>query len=539
MPIRKRFWLNQKGLTPILVIFIILIAGAVGYFVFSRGVITPTVTTPYDKVFKSKPQPVAVNPVKSDASESALISEEGGTLTLKDQHELTLTLPKGALLSPEEISLQSLKTIDGLPEGSRFITGAELAPDGLGFVKSSTLSIKLPPGIPTENLAAFAYEEGGQNFYFQPYSIDGDTFEIPINGFSGGGIIDIPALIPIINPGTPEQTAKQLLADVLKRAGGKMLNEIKKGKEGQFDQKLLDEARGILNAWYQNGVKPDLKTAEKDDAKVDEAIGHMLVWRAQVNVFGLDQHFQKEFEESLNSAAKGVKHGVHQSSQRCINQKDPRQVSALLRWLKLSQVLGLAGRAGLSEEEIQKKAKNCVVFEIKMDSIFTVPLVGNMKIPAQLKGTLELSGDFTHFIGSGIVDEGPMWYSTGGGGSCQTQPNSYGFTINDTQFNINLRKVSSPKINLFISFDGGGQEVGLDCRPIGPGVAISIPAPWSADYFEGFHEAELVSKSERKYFLQNWQYLGSGEIYAQKIYKKTIYGATENTTFTLKHTPRK
>ena len=430
---------TRKGFASIILIVVVLAAvGAAAYFAFFKKAISLPSTGPYDKVFRLKPQPVAVTPVKTETSKSALIPEDGGTLALKDQQEMILNVPKGALLSSEEIKLQALKTLEQLPEGYRFIAGAELTPDGLGFVKNSTLSIKLPSGTPTGNLVAFAYEEGGQNFYLQPYSIEEDIVEIPLSGFSGGGIIDIPALIPIINPGTPEQTAKQLLADVLKRAGGKMLSEIKKGKEGSVDPKLQDEARGILNAWYENGVKPDLKAAEKDDSKVDGAIRHTLVWREQVHVFGLDQYFQKEFEQSLNSAAKAVKHGVYQSDKRCLNQKDPRQVSSLLRWLKLTQQVGLAGRAGLVEEEIQKKAKNCVVFEIHMDSTINAPSI-SIYTNTKLNAILELSDDFLRLTGSGVVEEGPAGWS----GGCRQNPITYNFTIPDTQFNINFNKLVS------------------------------------------------------------------------------------------------
>lgn len=530
---QKSIHADRRGAAPILLILIILIVGAVGYFVLNKGTAAPS--SPYDKVFKSEPAPVAVVPVKAEISQSAVISEKGGTLTLGDQQEMSLTLPEGALLSPEEITFQGLNSIDQLPEGSRFIAGAELTPDGLGFVKSSTLSIKLPTGTPTENLAAFAYEEGGQNFYFTPYSIEDGVAEIPIDGFSGGGIIDIPALIPIINPGTPEQTAKQLLADVLKRAGGKMLKEIKKGKEGQVDQKLLDEARGILNAWYQNGVKPDLKTAEKDDAKVDGAIDQMISWRTVVQLFGLDEHFRKEFEASLNSAAKAVKHGVFQSDKRCINQKDPGQVVALLRWLKLTQKYGLAGRANLSEEEIRKKAKNCVVFEIHMDSLFNFNTL-TFKLPAKLDGMLQLSDDFLRLTGSGTVEEGPFTYTTGFGG-CRQDVISYNFTIPDTKFNINFHSKAATQIDLALDLGAGG-EVRLNCTGYtGPDLRTLVP--WSNDYFPAFHEDELVSGSKNTYFLKNWQFVGSKDIYAQKIYKRSLQGATENTTFTLKHTPRK
>lgn len=527
----------QKGSVPIPFILIILIVGVVGYFVLNKGITpSPTVTTPYDKVFQSKPQIVKVSPVKGEVLKSQIISEKGGTLTIADKREITLNLPEGALLSPEEVILQPLKAVDQLPEGARFIAGAQLSPDGLGSVKSSTLTIKLPPGTPTENLVAYAYEEDGQSFYFQPYSIEDDTVEILIDGFSGGGIIDIPAMIPIINPGSPEKTAKQLLADVQRRAGGKMLNQIKRGEEESIDPKLLEEVRGILNAWYYQGIWPDLKVAEKDDSRVDGAIKQMLIWRGQVHLFGMDKHFEKEFEQSLNSAATGVKHGVYQSDKRCSNQKDPSQVAALLRWLKVTQLVGLGGRSGLTEEEIQKKARNCVVFEIHMESLFIFPPL-TFRLPAKLDGVLELSDDFLHLTGSGTIKEGPFTYSTGGGGGCRQDVISYKFTIPDTKFNINFHRRPQTKVDLVLDLSAGG-EVRLNCSGY-TGPPISVPVPWSNDYFPGFHKNELVSGSNNNYSLKNWQVVGSKDIFAQKVYKRNLEGATEDTTFTLKHTPRK
>lgn len=496
----------------------------------------PIATSGYEKVFRSRPKPVAVEPVKTQTSKTERVTEKGGKVILKDQQEYGLTVPEGALLSEEEIGMSSLEKIDGLPEGARLVAGVELEPEGLGFVKSAVLTIQLPTGTKTENLVAFAYEEGGKNFYFQPYSgLENGVAEIPVDGFSGGGIIDIPALIPVINPGTPEQTAKQLLADVQRRMGAKMMREIKKGGEGVVDPKLLNEARGILNAWYKEGVRVELNAAEKDDARVDGAVKQMLVWQAQVQLFGLDSNFGKEFEESLTSAAKGVKHGVFQSGKRCVNQKDPKQVAALLRWLRLTQLVGLAGRAGLTEIEIAEKAQKCVVFTIHMDSKVVVPSLGGLKTTAVLDGTLALSDDFTRFEGGGRVEEGPFSYSTGGGGRCQQGAVSYGFSVVDTKFNINWHKKAEAKVELILSLEGVGVEAPMSCTG---GVTVNIPAPWGEDYIPGLHQDELIDKEGNEYWIRKWQIVGSKQVYAQKVYKRTIEGVTEETTFILKHTPR-
>ena len=255
---------EKRLLLKILIVIILVVLGAVGYVVLRRGIIVPA-PSPYDKVFQSQPQPVTVGPVIDEMVKGEkTIEPSGGTIKMKRGGQtITLEIPDGSLFSPEDVTVQAIKSINNLPEGARFIAGAKLEPDGLGLVKPATLTIQLPSSSVQDNLVAFAYERDGTSFHFLPSFGDGNVIEIPMTGFSGGGVIDIPGLIPIINPGTPEQTAKQLLADVLRRAGRKQQRELKRGEEKDIDPRLLQEARGILNTWYRVGVKADLKVAEK------------------------------------------------------------------------------------------------------------------------------------------------------------------------------------------------------------------------------------------------------------------------------------
>lgn len=528
---------KQMKFFPWLLVVLSVVVIVVGYLILNKVAVFWPAQSPYDKVFRSKPQPVSIRPViDEEVKNEKTIEPNGGYIeVLAGGQKVSLEIPAGSLFSPEEVSIQTIKTINNLPEGTQFITGVKLEPDGLGLVKPATLIIHIPPSVNRDDLVAFAYEADGSFFHFLPSFGDGNSVEIPMTGFSGGGIIDVPGLIPVINPGTPEQTAKQLLADVLRRGAKKQERELKQGERKDLDPRLLAEAQGILNAWYRAGVMADLKIAQTDDAQVDGALKQMITWRVYVEVFGLEPHFQKEYEESLNSAARAIKHAVYQADKRCSNQKDPSQIAALLRWLKLAKELGLAGRAGLSEEEIQKKAKNCVVFEIHMESLFTFPAL-TFKLPAKLDGVLELSDDFLRLTGNGTIKEGPFTYSTGMGGGCHQDAISYNFTIPDTKFNINLHKKSSAKVDLTLDLSAGG-DVRLNCSGY-TGPALNIPVPWSNDYFPGFHEDELVSGTKSTYHLKNWQIVGTKDIFSQKVYKRSLQGATEDTIFILKHTPR-
>lgn len=497
-------------------------------------------TSPYDAVFRAEPQPRTVKPVtEAPSRQSASMSSAGGTLGLEgDKQKLSLVIPEHALLGPEDVALERLREIENLPEGARFVAGADLAPDGVGFTKAATLRVQLPRGAQTDNLVAFAYEESGNYFHYHPFFIQGDTVEIPLDGFSGGGVIEVVGTIPVINPGGPERTAKQLLADVLRRAKGKQVRQLKRGEEGDVDPRLLDEARGILNAWYRLGVKPDLRVAERDDAKVTGAISHLLSWRTQVELFGLEEHFQKEYDEALASAARGIRHALFQAEKRCVKQKDPNQVAEMLRWLGLAQSLGLESRAGLTAEEITKNVRACAAFELEIDSKFTVDILsfrGQNVVRHVASGNIPLSlGENYTLTGVGNVSERLVTDLPG----CTTGPHSLNVTATAT-LNINTRRSAKHRVSLLVHVPTVQKANYYECQTSGA-TYFADDSGW-AGFFSDLHAEERTGQDAEAcctYLIKGWT-IGKGEIFAEKSYQNNVGPIeVENTKLTLRHAPK-
>lgn len=80
------------------------------------------------------PNPLTVRPqLDPTANASATVPVSGGSVSLTGPDGTTyrLTLPDGALLSPETITLTAIDAVDGLPLSGGLLAGVAIEPDGL------------------------------------------------------------------------------------------------------------------------------------------------------------------------------------------------------------------------------------------------------------------------------------------------------------------------------------------------------------------------------------------------------------------------
>ena len=133
--------------------------------------------------------PVSIDIALQDSTAtSAQIGPEGGRLTTTsvDGTEFVLTVPAGALLSPEEITMTPLAGASGGPLGDNAaLEGVQLEPDGLGFLRVATLEIR-PPELSPDALG-FSTHGGGENFHLFPSDVADGSFVQAITHFSDYG----------------------------------------------------------------------------------------------------------------------------------------------------------------------------------------------------------------------------------------------------------------------------------------------------------------------------------------------------------------
>ena len=114
----------------------------------------------------------------------------GGVLTATsaDGTVFTLTLPKDALLSDQEITMTPLAYIDSLPLSGGFVAGVQLEPEGLRLYSPATLTIALPNPIQPQFETSFAYHGAGESFHLYPLEIDPRQISFNLLHFSGYGL---------------------------------------------------------------------------------------------------------------------------------------------------------------------------------------------------------------------------------------------------------------------------------------------------------------------------------------------------------------
>ena len=121
---------------------------------------------------------------------SNVISPEGGTIsaTAADGTLFTLTLPDGALLSEETITLTPVASIDHFPLSGGLSAAVELEPEGLLLFQPATLVIHSPVPIPAGQEITFGWRGTGQEFFlFPPDPLGTSSISLHLTHFSGYG----------------------------------------------------------------------------------------------------------------------------------------------------------------------------------------------------------------------------------------------------------------------------------------------------------------------------------------------------------------
>lgn len=138
-----------------------------------------------------RPQPLTVTAVPDEArASSAEISRGGGSLTATaaDGTRFTLSVPEGALLSPEVITMTPLASIAGFPLSGGLAGGVQLAPEGLRLLRPATLRIEPSAPVGDDERTAFAYRGSGEEFHLHPSKSDGGAVALDLIHFSGYGV---------------------------------------------------------------------------------------------------------------------------------------------------------------------------------------------------------------------------------------------------------------------------------------------------------------------------------------------------------------
>ncbi len=516
--------MSKKLLVIILSSVVVLLVA--GFLVWKFAFVK---STPFDKSAKG----LQVSPVISTETANKLIDQTGGEVDLSVNGTISkLILPAKSVSGSTSIEIKKISSISGLPGGMDLISGNELGPDGLWLDMQADLKISLTSEQLSKKLIGFSYSGSGADFRFYPMKIVGGEATFKLSGFSGYGVLELkedkaaPAA-----PSTIERQAQQFIANIVREG---------QSQSGGISSDQTNRIKNILTAWYNTSLKGNLKEAETTPDKIDSALHEYKSWLTMVQLFGLDDSFKSEIEVSMNSLALSIKNASAKASKVCTDQKDPNQASKLLRYYKISELMGLDGRSNLKSSDIQDMTKKCVRFKLTITS----KQISGGSID---KGSVEASGegaivldDSMQLTGSGQITVSNYFMNT-------TMPVCHGNAPEVWPFTIPSFSLSQSGTNkLSLPFDlGTPNNVVYDCST----DLVTVTEPNSAWIFDLAHQDELQSSSETvgNYLLKDWEIVGKGEVFARKVYNRTVTPSQgmgmltiqEQTTFELIHQPQK
>jgi hypothetical protein len=219
-----------------------------------------TFTTP-----AANPGKVGIQP-DSERTAWAVLSGDGGTITATaaDGTRFVLTLPKGALLGPEDIRLTPVASLSGLPASASSVAAAQLEPDGLLLLKPATLEIR--PSKPLDRATAFpvAWSASGDDLHLHPLMPHAGGIRFQVMHFSGFAIANgSDAAMNEILQREPQQCGERYfreIAEALKEARRAALM----GEEGGIS-KVIEQFVQISKGYLADVLQPIIAQLSKDE----------------------------------------------------------------------------------------------------------------------------------------------------------------------------------------------------------------------------------------------------------------------------------
>jgi hypothetical protein len=336
-------------------------------------------------------KPVQVKPDLDTADQVyALVPEKGGeiSLTLANGLAFTLTIPEGALLSDQEVTMTPIRSLEGMPFSGGLVAGVTLEPDGTTLLKPATLKIQTPQGTDPKKLLGFGFHGQGEGFYLDNSSVDGTTVTLQIVSFSGHGAgsgTSTDASNQANTPtGSPADDYTQQIADLLAQAKAN-------GGDMPDSSKLVS----LLKDEFDKLIYPALQAAANDDTQIDTAGCNFLNWWRNAALLGVESDLQSRIDKGNAAFAKGLKNAFDKASERCVTNQNIDEAGKMLKRLKQIALLGYDANyaPGYTLEGKMSDFQRCGTFKMSFDSLVTWAMDTNMDLTSQVTSTLILKFD--------------------------------------------------------------------------------------------------------------------------------------------------
>src|SRR2546428_405092 len=266
------------------------------------------------------PSPPSQSGLTLDQSRAATgsISTDGGSLsaTAADGTRFTLTVPAGAFLSDEDITMIPVAAFKQIPLSGGLRAAVQLQPEGLRLQAPATLTIDAaqPLGLTGQKPIAFGYHGDGDGLYLFPAVISGSHAEFALMHFSGYGAGsgtdgDVQAQQQR-TPANPEDRAQQDIAAGMARYAA-------------------------LQAWWAVLVG-QLQGAATDPNTFEAVYFQFITWR---NIALSEPLAFPLIESGWAFVSTALVNAVQNAQLQCVS--DPSRVSVMLRLIAIAKTPAL------------------------------------------------------------------------------------------------------------------------------------------------------------------------------------------------------
>jgi hypothetical protein len=484
---------------------------------------------------------------------SSVISPLGGEITATgaDGTVFTLTLPEGALLSEEEITMTPVTSVGGLPLSGGLVAAVQLGPEGLQLFQAGTLVIRPPTPVAVDSEIPFAWRGSGEEFFLYPPDplatpeITLDVFNLSGYGVGRGTPADQTAQAGRI----PENEDDQLEQDIATpaeeerrtvRNGGTLgTGKASLGLRPSTKTAAQVQATQFLNHYFLVKISPK-KPLTCNDAWTDFVRELRLFERKVRRLTGPDQALLAACLIYFNDLYVLEFNCFEQEYARCKANHDPSE------GVKMAQLYTAILRNAPAIHVIASEIPQCLRFELKFDSTVDEPPVRNLndatyiirhKVSAVVSG-LTFSTVFDANEGenlSATLKYEPSYTFLPGESECTYTQSGTDSVFHLAKTSLALNVFADPKAvsPIQVTYDPGAPDLHLTLSC--PGSPFDFTSPRWRDIYLLHHGAEFKSPN---FVAKNWTKGSGGVPFATRKYRTPSVAGVESTDIVVNHTPQ-
>lgn len=312
--------------------------------------------------------------------------------TAVDGTTYTLTVPAGALLSQQDITLTPVTSVDGLPLSGGLVAGVQIEPHGLMLFAPAELAIRADDAGPIGQQVPLLFHEDGEDLHRYPVALpepgdDADTIRMTLTHFSTpgvglGSLTDMNAVDAAV-PARLIAQAEALMAEASRRA-----READASGQEPPPADWAEDVVTIMNAYFDQVVTPHLRDAVSSPALVPMAIAEAIAWSRNSQLMG--DTTNPRHQDVVEWVARLLEVYLDWQWDKCTQQHELKAVRELVRVSRIAANMSLP-----IAEEAFDKGLQCGTFEVRLLSTVTesrswagTQQTGNMEARWELEGTV-------------------------------------------------------------------------------------------------------------------------------------------------------